>query len=110
MALCALPSAIAKACGKGTSADAEGVHASQLANFTSSSMLERHPGVRRGRGMCCALACSLGRRHEQSEAVAGAGAEREGTDEGGAPRHREVRDGVVREVARALVPVRGGAA
>ena len=48
MALCALPSAIAKACGKATSAVAEGMHASQLAMLTSSSMLERHPGVRRG--------------------------------------------------------------
>ena len=74
MALCALPSAIAKACGKGTSADAEGVHASQLANFTSSSMLERHPGAP---GDALRPARSVGRRHEQSEAVAGASAERE---------------------------------
>ena len=55
-------------------------------------------------------ACSVGQGHEQSEAVAGPGPEREGADDGGAPRHREVRDGVVREVARAPVPVRGGAA
>ena len=63
------------------------------------------------RRRACTVSCRVhGTLRAPVRAVRGRGAEREGTDEGGASRHREVRDGVVREVARTLRPSPSGPA
>ena len=60
--------AVQGACGNATSALAEGVHASQFTMFTSSSMLERDPGVESGGS---GVACAPWRGKHCAQSVAG---------------------------------------